>query len=108
MSVYGLDFRRRAVGLVQVGNKIATVAKLLGISRISLHRWLKRKDLAPERMGPKAPRRCCPEKLAAHVAAYPDAYQHERAEDLGVSQAAICYGLKRLGLKKNVSLPRKR
>lgn len=108
MLVYGLDFRRRAVGLVQGGKKVATVAKLLGISRITLHRWLKRKDLAPEGMGPKVPRRCCPKKLAAHVEAFPDAYQHERATELGVSQPAICYGLKRLGLKKNVSLPRKR
>ena len=80
--VYGLDFRRRAVGLVQAGKKIATVTKWLGISRITLHRWLKRKNLAPEGMGPKPPRRCCPEKLAAHVAAYPDAYQHERARPL--------------------------
>ena len=28
------------------------------------------------------------------------AYQHERASELGVSQYAICYGLKRLGFKK--------
>ena len=101
--MYGLDFRSRALAMVQTGKPVATVASLLGISRVTLHRWLKRKDLAPERMGPKAPRRCCPEKLAAHVAAYPDAYQHERASELGVSQYAICYGLKRLGLK-----PRKR
>ncbi len=102
MLVYGLDFRRRAVALVQGGQKVATVAKWLGISRITLHRWLKRKDLAPERMGPKVPRRCCPEKLAAHVEAFPDAYQYERAIELQVSQPAICYGLKRLGFKKTV------
>lgn len=96
--MYGLDFRRRAVAMVTTGKKVATVAKLLGISRITLHRWLKRNTLAPERMGPKAPRRCCPEKLAAHVAAYPDAYQAERAAALGVSQYAIWYGLRRLGL----------
>ena len=41
--------------------------------------------------------------LAADVEKYPDAYQYERAERLGVTQRCVGYALKRLGVtyKKN-------
>lgn len=107
--MYSLDFRRRAVALVkQKGQCVAHVAQLLGIGRVTLHRWLKLTDLAPKPMGPKAPRKLCPERLAQHVADHPDAYQHERAAELGVSRYAIWYGLRRLGIKKNAVVSRKK
>lgn len=100
--MYSLDFRRRAVALVnQEGQCVTHVAQLLAIGRVTLHRWLKQADLSPKPMGPKAPRKLCPDKLAQHVADHPDAYQHERAAELGVSRYAIWYGLRRLGIKKN-------
>jgi hypothetical protein len=48
-----LFFRRRAVELVGQGKRITYVASLLGIGRITLQRWLKMKELAPPKMGPK-------------------------------------------------------
>ena len=66
------------------------------LSRWCVYDWLERTELVPK----KRPWKMKLEALAAHVAAYPDAYQHERAEALGVSRYAIWYGLRRLALKK--------
>ena len=43
------------------------------------------------------------EALKKDVKEYPDRYQYERAEKFGVTQAAIWFALKRLGMsyKKN-------
>jgi transposase-like protein len=107
--MYSLDFRRRAVALVEEqGCCVAHVAKLLDIGRVTLHRWLKLPDLAAQPMGPKGPRKLCPEVLAQHVADHPDAYIHERATALGVSRYAVWYGLRRLGIKKNATVPGKK
>ena len=107
---YSEDYRRRAVGLVKEGVKKLQVAQLFGIARTTLDRWLNSSSLPPKLAGPKKPWKLDPEALAAHVEAYPDAYQHERAVALNVSRHVVGYGLKRLEYrrKKNVSLPRKR
>ena len=77
------------------------------MSRWCVYEWLRREHLAAEKTGPKQAWKLDMEALAAHVAAYPDAYQYERAEALGVSRHVVLYGLKRLGIKK-LRLPRKR
>ena len=98
--MYPVAFRRRAVELVKQGKPITQVASLLNIGRVTLHRWLKQKNLAPKKMGPKTNfYKLCPDKLARHVEHYPDAYQHERAKALGVSPYAVWYGLRRLGIE---------
>ena len=65
-----------------------------------MYDWLERTELVPQKQGTPRPWKLKPEALAAHVAAYPDAYQHERVEALGVSRYAIWYGLRHLALKK--------
>ena len=70
------------------------------MSRWFVYDWLKRQDLEPAKQGSLGPWKLEPEKLKAHVEAYPDAYQYERAEALGVSRYVVLYGLKRLGYKK--------
>ena len=67
-----------------------------------MYDWLKRQDLELAKQGSLlGPWKLEPEKLKAHVEAYPpDAYQYERAEALGVSRYVVLYGLKRLGYKK--------
>ena len=69
------------------------------MSRWCVYDWLKRQDLEPAKQGSLGPWKLTPKTLAAHVAAYPNAYQYERAEALGVSQYMIGVSLKRLGLK---------
>ena len=48
--------------------------------------------------------------LISDIIEYPDSYQYERAERLGVSQMCIWYNLKKLGItyKKNTSPPESR
>ena len=72
------------------------------MSRWCVYEWLRREHLAAEKTGPKQAWKLDMEALAAHVAAYPDAYQYERAEALGVSRHVVLYGLKRLGIKNFV------
>jgi transposase len=107
---YSLDFRKRAVSLVDQGRKKARVARQFGIGRITLTRWCKRETLVPLKAGPKGPWKLDPIILQAHVEADPGAYRDERAVALGVSASAVGYGLKRLQItcKKNDALPRER
>jgi transposase len=105
---YSVDYRRRALELLEEGQKKSHIAALLGIARTTLDRWLKSRSLEPKKPGPKGPRTFSEEALLAHVEAYPDAYQYERAEALGVSRYVVLHGLKRLGIKKNAVVSRER
>jgi transposase len=105
---YSIDYRRRALELLAEGQKKSHISELFGIARSTLDRWLNCSSLHPKKAGPKGPRKLSEEALQAHVEAYPDAYQYERAEALGVSRHVVLYGLKRLGIKKNATVPRKK
>jgi transposase len=105
---YSVDYRRRALALLASGKKKSHIAQLLGIARTTLDRWLARPSIEPDKMGPKGPSKLSAKALQAHVEAYPDAYQYERAEALGVSRHVVLYGLKRLGIKKNAAVQGKR
>lgn len=105
---YSEDLRERVVEYVRKGGAKSKAARILGVSRWCVYNWLGRENLAAEQSGPKKAWKLNMDELEAHVDAYPDAYQYERAEALGVSRQVVLYGLKRLGIKKNVSLQRKR
>ena len=103
---YSLDLRKRAIALLDEGKTKAEVAALFNLNRVTLHRWLKRKTQAPKKQRNSTPRKLSLKALEAHVAAYPDAFQYERAEAFGVSRFVVLHRLKRLGLKKNATVPR--
>ena len=107
---YSVDLRERVVEFVEQGGSKSAAARQFKVSRWCVYDWLSRETLEPEKQGCPGPWKLCPEALKAHVEAYPDAYQHERALDLGVSDYAVWYGLKRLAMsrKKNVVVPRKK
>lgn len=72
---------------------IAQIAERFAVRKASVMRWLKRIERKPDLEG-----------LKQDLRDYPDAYQRERAERLGVTQNAICYALKhklRVSYKKN-------
>lgn len=106
---YSVDLRERVVAFVRTGGGKSEAARLFGVSRWCVYNWMSRESLDPAKQGCPAPWKLSPEALTAHVAAHPDAYQHERAEALGVSEYVIWYGLKRLKLsrKKNAAVQRK-
>lgn len=105
---YSVDYRRRALLLLDEGKTKSEISRIFGIARTTLDRWLMSDSLEPQKPGPKGPRTFTYQALQAHVAQFPDAYQYERAEALGVSRHVILHGLRRLGIKKNAAVPRKR
>ncbi len=105
---YSVDYRRRALELFSEGKRKSHIGQLLGIARTTLDRWLKSPSLEAKKSGPKGPRKLDMEALKLHVEQYPDAYQYERGEALGVSRHVVLHGLKRLGIKKNAVVPREK
>lgn len=104
-----LDLRRRAVSAVRDDKEKKThVARRFKISVSTLKRWLKRKNLTPDKPGPRTATRLDREELKALVEQEPDAYLDEYAERLNSKRSTVAYNLKVLGLsrKKNHALPR--
>ena len=99
---YSIDFRRQTL-LIKAKENLSfdEVAKRFGVSRASIVRWSKR--IEAQRTRNKPATKIDKEALKQDVKDYPDAYQYERAQRLGVSQTGIGYALKRLGIsrKKN-------
>lgn len=84
---------------------MAKVAKRFGVGLASVLRWSKNIEAIKKR---NRSTRTDMEALKRDVEQYPDAYQHERATRLGVSDYCVWYALKRLGVtyKKNTSAPK--
>ena len=101
---YSIDFRRKVLSVREKeGLTIAQVAARFGVGVASVTRWIKRVD--PHRTRNKPTTKIDMAALAKDVIDYPDAFQYERAERLGVSRQGIYYALKRLNVsyKKNAS-----
>jgi len=94
---YSLDFRRKVLEIKEEeGLSLSGVAARFKISRNTVFKWSKN-ILA--RVGRNKPAvKIDMEALRHDVKVYPDAYQYERAERLGVSQTCIHFALKRLGV----------
>ena len=99
---YSIDFRRQAL-LIKEPDQLSfeATAKRFGVGQSSVFRWSK--PIEVRRTRDKPATKIDMEALKQDVEQYPDAYQYERAERLGVSQRGIGYALKRLGIsrKKN-------
>lgn len=99
---YGLSFRHKVFKIkASEGLTYEETAKRFGIGKTTLVRWHQR--LTPLMNRNKPATKVDMNILKQDIKDYPDAYQHERAERLQVSQAGIWYALKRLGVtyKKN-------
>jgi transposase len=99
---YSRDFRSKVINTREKENlSMAKVAKRFGVSLKSVLRWSKNIESITKRNKPAT--KIDMEALKQDVERYPDAYQFERAERLGVSDGCIFHALKRLGItyKKN-------
>ena len=99
---YSADFREKVLAIKeQEGLTQAEAAVRFGVGVASITRW--NKCLEPQRTRNKPATKIDMDALEQDVKTNPDAYQYERAARLGVSQRAIGYALKRLGVsyKKN-------
>ncbi len=104
---YSLDFRKQVFKVKEKNNfTFEETSKHFGITIRSLFRWSKR--LEPKLKRDKPASKVDMKRLEKDVKKHPDSYQYERAEKFGVTQSAIYYALKRLGIsvKKNASSPK--
>ena len=99
---YSLDFRKKVLE-VKKAEKLSCdeVSKRFKIGIMTVVRWGKR--IEPNRRRIKAAVKINMEALREDIKNYPDAFQYERAERLGVSKTGIWHALKRIGVsfKKN-------
>lgn len=106
---YSLDFRKKALSIrAKEGLTFEETAKRFGVAIASLVRWTNK--LEPQRTRYKPATKINMQALKQDILDYPDAYQYERAERLGVSQMGICHALRRIGVtyKKNTSASQSR
>jgi transposase len=100
---YSLDFRRKVLFIREKkGLTIAEVASQFGVGVASVVRWIRPVHRKPPGF---RHRKIDLEVLRQDVLTYPDAYQYERAQRLGVRQNAIFLALKKLRVtyKKNAA-----
>ena len=106
---YSLDFRKRVFEIKTRDNlSFKETSNRFGISIRTLFRWQNR--ITPKLNRDKPATKIDMARLADDIKTHPDAYQHERAERLGVSTSCVYYALKRLGIsnKKKPSPPKSR
>ena len=100
---YDLDFRRRAISMLDEGFTLASVSDLLDVGTASLTRWKRRAgqdNLAfqyPKSRGAYKLDECA---LQAYLKENPDAYLDEIAEAIGSKRSTVWDGLKRLNITR--------
>ena len=100
---YSIDLRRKVL-LIKEREQLSfeAIAERFDVGKASVFRWSKRLEVQQTRNKPTT--KIDMEAFKQDVEDYPDAYQYERAQCLGVSRRGIGEALKRLGMsrKKNV------
>ena len=103
---YSLDFRKKVLSIkAEEGLSFVKASERFRVGVSSILRWTKNPTLTLKRN--KAAVKLDMEALRQDIVLYPDAYQYERAERLGVSSMGIWHALKRLKVtyKKNTQTP---
>ena len=99
---HSLNFRRHVLSVRKTEKlTIEQTAQRFCIGVASITRWLK--NIEPQTNRNKPATKIDMQALKQDVELYPDAYQYERAERLGVSEKGIGHALRRMGVsyKKN-------
>lgn len=92
--VYSKDFRKKVLETKEAESlTILAVARRFKIDWKTVKSWMQSIE---RKVHSNRYRKLCLEALREDVKEYPDAYQYERAERLGVKQNTICDGLKKL------------
>lgn len=106
---YSVDFRKKVLKIREEESlSVEAVAIRFGVGKASVMRWLI--ELEPKKTRTKSATKINMDVLKKDVEEYPDSYQYERAERLGVSQSGIYWALKRLEVtyKKNTKSSKSR
>ncbi len=106
---YSIDFRRKVLEVKKKeGLTFEETSKRFCVGKNTILLWSKRIESIKKR-NTKA-RKIDMEALKKDIEEYPDSYQHERAQRLGVSKNGIWWALKRMNVtyKKNLVSPESR
>ena len=100
---YDLDFRRRAVSMLEEGFTLASVSKLLDVGTASLTRWKRRAaqdHLAAHYPKSRGAYTLDESALKAYLEEHPDAYLDEIADAIGSKRSTVWDALKRLKITR--------
>ena len=84
---------------IENGGKITEAAKVFGIGRATIYRWLNRQELEATKVE-RRQRKLDWEALERDVEENPDAKLIDRAKKFGVHPSAICYALKKIKITR--------
>ena len=102
---YSIDFRRKVLKVKEEEKlTFASTAERFGIGKNTVLLWSK--DIEPKKNRNRPATKLDMEALKKDIETYPDAYQYERAERLGVTAMGIWHALKRLNVTSQL-LPAK-
>lgn len=100
---YEREYRKRVLNYIEDGHTHEEAAEQFDVCLSSITTWKAREasgeglDVRPRKRPPK---KLDPAALRTHVAAHPDAYQHEIAEAFGCTKSAVGKALKRLDITR--------
>jgi transposase len=105
---YSLDLKEKVIAYIENGGRVSSAAKVFGINRASIYRWLGQTNLAPIKVE-RRKRKLDWKALEEDVKKYPDLRLCDRAKKFGVRISSIGYALKKLKItRKKKSLDTKR
>lgn len=97
------DLREAAVAYQKEGHTYDETAKVFGVVKSTIHRWVKQYEETGDLSNKPLHRgfkKIAPEKLKAYVAEHPDDTQEETALVFGCCPQAISKAYKRLGITR--------
>ena len=98
---YPLSFKKRAIEYRKSGHSALETQEALQVSISTIYRWERQLE-EQGHLGSKPlmrpHKKIDPEKLRAYIAAHPDAFLKEIAQEFGCSITAIQKAFKRLGI----------
>jgi len=99
---YDVKFRKRTKEYHREGNNIRKTAKIFGISKTTLEKWLKQQRETGELKRKYRTYKTAinEEELLQYLQSNPGAYQSEIGEHFGCHQSVVCRTMKRLNITR--------
>ncbi len=100
---YHNPHRIAVLSFIENGGSKVAAAKIFGVSRAAIYRWLKLDNLAPKPPLKTRHRKIDKDALRAHIEKHPDMFLRERAEIFGVHMSSMGHALAKMRIckKKN-------
>lgn len=100
---YSLDLRQRVIKFVTDGRTMSEAGDIFSVHHKTIYNWIKSDDLRPKPPPKSRKRKLDNQEIIEHVKQHPEMILRQRAKHFGVTNNAIWYQFKKLGitLKKN-------